>query len=260
MRVALCVKQVPTDDKVAVDPVTHKLLRESSVSDINPCDLNAMEMARQFKEQTDVSIDVYTMGPDMAQAALKKCLALGADRAFLLNDRKFAGGDTLGTAKVLAAALKLNGPYDIVLTGNESSDGSTGQVGPMLAESLKIPDIAETMKASVKQDNTLVINRKLGSGNAILLVNMPVLLTVPFGCNTPAKPTLELKVKANKVPITVFTQQELRLSEEEIGLGAALSVVTNIFPVSRNKKAEQLDGTKQELAHKLTELIKQGRD
>ena len=87
MKIAICIKHVPVSEDVEIDPVTHSVRRIDATCDMNPCDLNAMEMAAQLKKATDGSIDVYTMGPDGAAASLKKCLALGADEAYLLSDR-----------------------------------------------------------------------------------------------------------------------------------------------------------------------------
>lgn len=259
MKIAVCIKHVPVDGNVEVDPQTHRLIRENSASDINPCDLNAMELALQLKKTTEAVVDVFTMGPDFACSSLKKCLALGADNAYLISDRKFAGGDTVGTARVLAGALAKTESYDVVITGAESSDGATGQVGPMLAQALGMPSVAEATEAALREDGRLAVKKKLSDGSMSLAVALPCLLTVPFGCNEPERPTLRAQMKANKREIPVLDQNTLQLEESGIGMGAALSVVTSLAAAKTKKSAERLTGTPAELAAQLTALVEQRR-
>lgn len=259
MKIAVCVKNVPIDGEVEVDPQTHRLIRENAVNDINPCDLNAMELALQLKKAAGATVDVFTMGPDTAASSLKKCLALGADNAWLISDRKFAGGDTVGTARVLAGGIAKTDQYDVIFTGAESSDGATGQVGPMLAQAMGMPSVAEATEVSLLEDGRLAVKKKLSDGSMRVAVKLPCLLTVPFGCNEPERPTLRAQMKANKREIPVLDQNALQLDESKIGMDAALSVVTSLAAAEKKKAAEQLTGTPAEIAAKLTELIQQRR-
>ena len=120
MKIAVCVKHVPISENVEVDE-NNRLVRDNAESDTNPCDLNAMETALRLKQEAGGTIDVYSMGPENAMASLKKCLAMGADQACLISGRKFAGGDTLGTARVLAEAIQKQGEYDVIFIGKSSS-------------------------------------------------------------------------------------------------------------------------------------------
>ena len=259
MKIAICVKHVPMDGNVEVDPVTHKILRENAECDINSCDLNAMEMAAQLKKSVDATIDVFTMGADMASYSLKKCMALGADEAYLVSDRKFAGSDTLGTARVLAGALAKVAQYDVVFCGSESSDGATGQVGPMLAEALNMANVPECVAVEQSEDGKLLVKQKVEGGYLKLKVTTPVLLTVPFGCNEPARPTIRLQMKANKRPITTFSQNELALAENEIGMDAALSIVTDVVAAPERKAATILEGDAANVAAQIKALLEQRR-
>lgn len=256
MRIAVCIKQVPISEQVEVDQSTQKLIRENAECDINSCDLNAMECALQIKSTVECSIDVYTMGPALAEKALRKCLAMGADHAYLLCDKKFAGADTLGTARVLAKAMELNGEYDLIFTGNESSDGATGQVGPMLAEFLHIPDVAETTQIRIEENNTsAMVRKKIKSGTVLLQVDLPALFTIPFGCNEPHLPTLRSQMKANKREVIYMDQSKLHLPEEVIGLTGALSIVTDVVPNKVKKSAVEINGTSEEIAKQIYQLI-----
>ena len=258
MKIAVCVKHVPISENVEIDE-HNNLVRDNAESDMNPCDMNAMEFALQLKTQTGGTIDAYSMGPDIALASLKKCLAIGADQAFLLSDRKFAGGDTLGTARVLAKAIADNGPYDVIFTGNESSDGGTGQVGPMIAELLSMPDVSETVAIAACEDGTLAISKHIGDGNLLLNVTPPVLVTVPFGCNEPTLPTLRSQRKANKMEIPSIDDSKLGLDAATIGQPGALSIVTGLTSSSAENSAEVLTGSFPEIAGRISELIEEGR-
>ncbi len=253
MKIAICIKHVPVSEDVEIDPVTHSVRRSDATCDINPCDLNAMEMAAQLKKATNSTIDVYTMGPDGATASLKKCIALGADEAYLLSDRKFAGRDTLGTARVLADFVK-RGAYDIVFTGAESSDGATGQVGAMLAELLGIADVADAVSVEQDADGALIIGKKLQQGTLKLKAVGPVLLSVPFGCNEPKLPTLRAQMKANHKEIHVLTGADCDsavLADLEIK-----SVVTDVYPAPEAvRQAKEITGTPKEIAAKIQELL-----
>ena len=144
MKLAVCIKQVPSSSEVSVDPVTHNLIREKSGTMMNPSDLNALEMALGIKEENQGVCETaaITMGPPGAQEELRTAMAMGIDRGCLLTDRCLAGGDTIATARALAKGLSRLGTYDLILAGAESSDGATGQVGPMLAEAMGLPHVS----------------------------------------------------------------------------------------------------------------------
>ena len=261
MKIAVCVKHVPISENVEVDE-NNRLIRDNAESDTNPCDLNAMETALRLKQEAGGTIDVYSMGPENAMASLKKCLAMGADQAYLISGRKFAGGDTLGTARVLAEAIRKNGEYDVIFTGSESSDGGTGQVGPMLAELLQMPDISEAVEVDEADaaGGSLNVRKRVDGGNLLLSVRMPVLLTVPFGCNEPTLPTLRTQRKANRAEIPVVGEDELDLAAETIGEPGALSIVTGLEAASGGDTAEKITGTDDGIAAKLYELLEEGRN
>lgn len=253
MKIAICVKYVPVDSKVQVDPATHALVRSSGAGEINPSDRYAVEMARRLKGEGD-TLDVFSMGPEDAARALKVVLALGADRAILLNDKAFAGSDTLGTAKVLAAALEHCGPYDVVLMGSASNDGATGQVGPMTAAVLGMPDVTDAVDLRVS-GGTAAISKKAGDALFALEAKLPVLVTVPFGANEPELPTLRNQVAANQHEIIDVTAADLGIDPQSVGQAGALSVVTDTMQVVQKKQAVAITGTVDEMAKKLAGLV-----
>ena len=158
LNIVVCVKAVPDPKEacnIKIDPATKTLLRCDVPMVVNPLDKNAIEVALQLKEKTDVRITVLSMGPPEAGNIVKECLALGADRGILLSDPAFGGADTFATAFTLAKGIEKIGPCDVILCGMASSDGSTEWVGPQIATFLKLP-VVTMVKEIVESDSALV--------------------------------------------------------------------------------------------------------
>ena len=262
LRLAICVKHVPTCDDIEVDEATGRIRRADAECDINPCDLNAMEMANALKKSVadagGATIMAFSMGPDGARASLKKCLALGADEAYLLSDRKFAGCDTLGTARVLAHFLKAKGPFDVIFMGEMASDGATGQVGPMTAALLGVPDVISVATISCgERAGHFIVEQHIAEGVRRLLVKSPMVVTVPFGVNQPKLPTLRMQMRANKIAIPVLTAGEL--SADELARLAPKSIVTPARAIGTHAQAELIEGDAKAIAAKIRELVEGGR-
>ena len=175
MKIIVCVKQVPdTSGKVAVNP-DGTLNRASMATITNPDDLNAVEAALSLKDQMEnCEVVVVSMGPPPAEGMLRECIARGADRAVLVSGREFGGSDTFATSQILAAAVnKIGvGPEDVVFCGRQAIDGDTAQVGPQIAEKLRLPQV--TYVADIQKDgNTLTVKRMLEDGYMMVKVQTP---------------------------------------------------------------------------------------
>lgn len=134
LQMLVCVKQVPDVDQMKMDPETGTLIRAGVPAILNPLDANALSAALSVKESWGGEITLITMGPPNAEAVLRECLAVGADRAILVTDRAFGNADTLATSYSIASAAKQYGKYDLIFCGKETLDGATGQMGAQLAE------------------------------------------------------------------------------------------------------------------------------
>ncbi|CAI8007806.1 Electron transfer flavoprotein subunit beta [Geodia barretti] len=141
MKIAVCIKQVPVVSLLKFDNETRRVVRDGVPSEVNPFDVLGMSLAVNLKQDHDAEVVVYTMGPPQARDALVQCLAMGADSAVHLNDRAFAGSDTLATARALALALARD-EYDLIICGRNSVDAETGQVGAEIAEMLDLPQVS----------------------------------------------------------------------------------------------------------------------
>lgn len=138
----------------------------------------ALELALQMKDRYGGSVSVITMGPPRASDILRECLYMGADDAYLISDRKFAGADTLATSYVLSEAIKKIGRYDIIFAGRQAIDGDTAQVGPQTAEKLNIPQITYVQEILSIKNGIIQIRKKIEGGYEILESPLPVLITV----------------------------------------------------------------------------------
>ena len=135
MNILVCMKQVPDTTEIKINPETNTLMREGVPSIVNTFDAFALEAAARLKDKhPDSKIVVVSMGPEQAKTALKECLSIAADKAYLVSDRVFGGSDTLATSYILSNAIRkieeLEGKFDAIFCGKQAIDGDTAQVGP----------------------------------------------------------------------------------------------------------------------------------
>lgn len=181
LNIIVLVKQVPDTRNVGKDAMkANGTVNRSALPAIfNPEDLLALEQALRLKEQhQDSTVTAVTMGPIRAANILRDSLFRGADKGVLITDKKFAGSDTLATSYVLSLALKKLAPFDVVLCGRQAIDGDTAQVGPQVAEKLKIPQITYVEEILEVKGNSMTTRRRLSNGVETLKGSMPILLTV----------------------------------------------------------------------------------
>lgn len=256
MNIAVCIKHVPISNDVSVDPVTHALIRENIEGMINPADLNAIEEAILLKEAHGAKIVVFTMGPGDAEKSLRTALSMGCDDAVLVTDRLFGGADTVATSKVLASAISHYGDFSLILTGAQTSDGATGQVGPMVAAQLDIAHISDAQSIN-REDSGEGIEavKKFCDSNVRLRSSFPVLITIAFGCNTPRFPTLRSQLAARKKDLLVYTNKELELSRGSVGMEGSPTVVIDSCEPERAARAEFLQGSVGEITEIILDLI-----
>jgi electron transfer flavoprotein beta subunit len=259
MNIAVCVKQVPVSNDVSIDPVTHSLVRDSAENMLNPADANVLEEAVVLREGHGGRVAAFTMGPPSAEKALRTALAMGADDALLITDKAFAGADTAATARVLAESLRRYGAFDLIMTGAESSDGATGQVGPMLAEYLACPHLTEVRRIEAVEGGRLLCLKKFKNGLLRAAVSLPAVVTVSYGCNEPRLPTFLSQINANKKHIPAYTNKELGLPPDKVGLAGSPTEVIDTFAPERRKRAEFLSGTPEEIAVEILALIAKKR-
>ncbi len=213
MNILVCVKQVPDTTEIKIDPVKNTLIREGVPSIVNPFDGYALEAAARIKDKNpDTKIVVLSMGPEQAKAALKECLAIAADKAYLVSDRAFGGSDTLATSYILSETVKkveeLEGRFDAIFCGKQAIDGDTAQVGPEMAEHLGLPQVTYALEAELDGE-TLKVKKETEEGTQIIGVALPAVVTFTKPAWDPRYPTIKRKMAANRADIPTLTAADL---------------------------------------------------
>ncbi|MBD3188777.1 electron transfer flavoprotein subunit beta [Candidatus Bathyarchaeota archaeon] len=263
MKIITCIKQVPANSTIKIDQVTGHLVREATPAILNPLDKHSIELALEIKEsREDVEVIAITMGPDQARLALLEALSMGADKAILLSDIKFAGSDTLATSYTLSIAIKklMNDDDNYLITcGAQASDGETGHVGPQVAEELGIPSITGASRASLDGDVLLVTRGKQAGKLEQIKTRLPALVTVTKGVNKPRLPTLHGITHAfdEGALLSVWNAATIDADEEKIGMAGSKTKVSKMYTPEPKKENITLTGSPKEIASKLASMLKE---
>jgi electron transfer flavoprotein beta subunit len=224
LNIVVCVKQVPdTTAKKELGP-DFRLNREAVDSVVNPFDEYAIEEALRLKEANGGAVTILTMGPASAVDMIRKTLAMGADRAVLVTDPALAGTDWSGTCAVLSAALRRI-PYDLVLTGTESTDARSGLVPGGLSEALGVPLMTYALKIELAGDSVRV-NRQITGGYQEVEAPLPAVVSVVKGANEPRYPSLKGIMAAKRKEIEQLALSDLGIEAPTVGLDGAKTAVT----------------------------------
>jgi electron transfer flavoprotein beta subunit len=216
MKIAVLIKRVPDTASVLKIGGDNKSVDTGGLKYIiSPYDENAMEEALLLKEagKADEVIAV-TMGQEGAQETIRTALAMGADRAVFVKDDAVAGAGQLGTAKVLAAALKTESP-DLVFAGKQAVDDDASQVPERIAELMELPH-ASIVSNIEFADGKLSGNRQIEGGNYSIELPAPALITIEKARNVPRYPTLPNIMKAKKKEIKELSLADVGLSAGDI--------------------------------------------
>lgn len=248
MHCVVCIKQVPDSAQIRVHPVTNTIMRQGVPTIINPYDLYALEEALRVRDTFGGTVSVLTMGPPMADAALRKALAFGADRAVLMTDRMFAGSDTLATSYVLAHGimrLAAEQPVDIVFAGKQTIDGDTAQVGPGIARRLDLNQLTyvEKIERIDPDADGIVVHRRAEGGVHVLRTALPCLITMLEGSNEIRFASMDDMFRAARAEITRWSAKDAGIEDlTQCGLRGSPTVVRKVFaPTPRQEKAKLID-------------------
>jgi electron transfer flavoprotein beta subunit len=259
----VCIKQVPHAEGLVVDPVKKTLKREGAYAVINPPDENAFEVAMDIKDRHGGRVTILTMGPPQAEAALRDLLSRGADEAVLITDRSFAGADTYPTSLTLAAGiLRIEehfGEYvDLVACGEETTDSSTGHVGPGIGEHLGYNQA--TYISRFEYDPAIEMfraRRVLEGAYEIVEVPAPCVVTATLNMNHARISTLRGKIKAKQYQIVKWDLPTVGLPKEWVGLKGSPTVVGEVYTEeSEYRDCEKLDETAGSLEQRARTVIK----
>jgi len=180
-RIVVLAKQVPDTRNVGKDAMKADgtVNRGALPAIYNPEDLHALEFALRVKDQIDdAEVIILTMGPPRAAEIIRESMFRGADRGFLITDRRFAGSDTLATSYAISMAVKHLGQVDLVVAGRQAIDGDTAQVGPQVAEKLNMPQITYAEELEAVDKTSVTVKRRLERGIEIVKAKLPAVVTV----------------------------------------------------------------------------------
>ncbi len=222
MKIAVCVKQVPEGHR-RIDPVSKRLDR-SGEGALNPFDAHAVEEALRLKEATgDGEIVLLSMGPPKAQDALRKALAMGADRAVLVSDDAAAGADLVATSYALAKALEREGA-DLVLFGQQAGDSDGAVLAAAVADRLRLPVVSQAAEVT-HADGKLTVKRQTEFGYDVIEAPLPAVVAVSDAINEPRYPSLKGIMGAKSKPQETLSLSDLGIEGERAGEGGSRTEV-----------------------------------
>jgi len=258
MEILVCVKKVPdtADAEVVLKADGTGIKEEDLASGINEWDNYAVEEAIRIKEAHGGTVTVATIGSADSEDVLRRCLAMGADNAIMIDDAAFKGADPYGIARGLRGAVS-KGSYDLVLAGAQAGDDGYAMVGPVLAGYLGWPH-ATLVTSVFLEGRTIKVTRELEGGlEEMLKMELPAVLTIQTGINEPRYVSIMgiRKVRAKEIP--VLDPAALGLSPGETGANANLIKRSGLAVPPAGKEAEMLKGTPAEIARKILDIVKE---
>ncbi len=258
--IVVCIKPIPDPacyNQISIDPVKKTIKREGIPTIINPEDRHAIEEALRIKGKHGGKVVLLSMAPPSAEANLMEGLAMGADEAYLLSDRKFAGADTLATSYVLAKGIEKIGGADLVVTGCQTGDGATSQVSSQLGEWLKMPHLWSVIECSVQDTTEALVKTKSENGYMEWKAELPMVLGVTREINQPRLTTVMGVMKARKKPYAVYGSDDLSLDEEKVGLTGSPTQPGDVFTPDLNRTCEMIKGSSEELVSALLSKLRE---
>ena len=239
MNVVVCVKQIPDPATPgALDPSTNYLKRDGKLI-LDDSDAYGVEMALQLVTAAGGGeVTLVSMAPNSETSGLRTALAMGAAGAILVSDPALQGTDALGTAKVLAAAIKRAEP-ELVIAATESSDGYTGTVPEQVAALLGLPSITFAKSIEIA-DGTAKVDRQTEAGYDEVSAPLPLLISVTAGVVEPRYPSFKGIMAAKSKPVDTLTVADLGL-DGQVGAAAARQEIVNVQPAEERQAGEIIE-------------------
>jgi electron transfer flavoprotein beta subunit len=241
MNIVVLVKQVPdtySERKLRSDGTLDRDATDAVLEEINE---RAVEAALQLKEAHDGSeVTVLTMGPDRATDAIRKALSMGADKAVHLSDEALAGSDAVQTARALAKAIGTVDGVDLVVAGNEASDGRSAAVPAMVADVLGLPALTHAREVTV-EGTSVTVKRETDDGITTLTAELPAVVSVGEKINEPRYPSFKGIMAAKKKPVATLGLADAGIDASEVGLANALTAVSSSQPKPPKSAGEKVE-------------------
>ena len=258
MEILVCVKKVPdtADAEVILKPDGKGIKEEDLAFGINEWDNYAVEEAIRIKEKHGGTVPVVTIGGPDSEDVLRRCLAMGADEAVMIDEGPFKGSDPYGIARGLRGIAKKK-PYDLVLAGTQAADDGYAMVGPLLAGYLGWPHATLVTSVALEGKKAAVTRELEGGLEEMLAVELPAVLTIQTGINEPRYVSIMgiRKVRSKEIP--VLGLGDIGLAAGEVGENANLLLSLGLSQPPAGKAAEMIKGTPAEVAQKILDILKE---
>ena len=257
MEILVCVKRVPdtAENEIEVAGDGNDIERDDLVYSVNEWDNYAVEEAIQIVDKVGGSVTIVSVGDEDAEEVVRREMAMGADNGILLSDDAFEGSDGRGIATLLKAAVD-KGNYDLILSGALADDGA-GQVGGMLAAMLDMPYASVVNTIEVIDEKKLKVGREIEGGNQEMSeIDLPCVLSIQTGINEPRYVGIRGIRKVASVDIPVWGASDLGIAPDAVGAAGARAKRMDYFVPELGEGAEILEGSSEEIADKLIEILK----
>jgi Electron transfer flavoprotein, beta subunit len=265
MEILVCVKQVPDDSvEIKFNEKTGTPILDGVTPIVNAFDGYALEMATRYKEANGGTITALSIGTEKATDALKNCLAVGADKAFLVSDESFNDSDTLATSYILSKAIAkieetTGTKFDIIFCGLEATDYSSRQVGAQLAQLLEIGQVTAVLAVD-PENKGISVKQETEEGYRMIEASVPCVLTITKPDYDPRYPTMRNKMAARKVDVPVFTAADLGTDASKVGAnGSFVKVVRNFAPAKKEAGVKIQEESGEECAAKAVTMMAEAK-
>jgi len=257
MEILVCVKRVPdtAENEIEVNGDGADIERDDLVYSVNEWDNYAVEEAIQIVDNVGGAVTIVSLGDEESEEVVRREMAMGANNGILVSDDAFERSDGKGVASILKAVVE-KGNYDLILTGAQADDGA-GQIGGMLAAMLDVPYASVVNTIEVLNDAQLKVGREIEGGNQEMNeIALPCVLSIQTGINEPRYVGIRGIRKVASVDIPVLGASDLGIDAAGVGESGARVKRIDYFVPQLGEGAEILEGSNEEVAEKLIDLLK----
>ncbi len=259
MNIVVLVKQVPEIALIKVDEAANQVVLPQGPGVVNPFDEYAVEEALRIKEKLGGKTMVMSVGSERTESALRNCLALGVDEAYLLVDEAFNGSDQQALGMILAAGLKKLGEFDLVMAGKQAVDSDAAQVPGAVAAALDVPQALFVKKFESIEEGKATVLRTTEEGYDVVELPLPAVVSVVKEINEPRLPSLKGKMAAKKKEITKWSAADLGVDTGSVGANSKTHI-EKVSPPPPRTKGEIIEGeTPEEIADKLFKKLRENQ-
>lgn len=249
MKYYVCIKQVP-DVNAPIQIREGQLIQDTSRMILNAYDASAVEEALVLTEKYGGEVEVVLIGPDTAKETIRKALAMGADKAVHIQTEENDRYDSASYASILAAFFK-DKEYDVIACGKQAQDTDAGLTGSMLAEKLDLPYATNAVGLDIEQEE-LIVTRQGDSGQEVIALPSPCLVTCSNDMNDPRIPSLKGIMQSKRKPLETVELSSLDLDETDL---SPKTSTTGYQEKPEREAGKKFEGEPEELARKVAKLL-----